>query len=147
MSHVKFLAKFHYLNFWQIFQLCNFDFVLFWLGIWYESIVWVIMGWQGVFSERRHPSCTSFVLYLRLCFVRIVHMLNAYWASAYFNHWSEASTEKRHNSLHKQWSYASSISVVPRNLVTSDFDKVAGTAIYYLQYHYVYLNFKELLGK
>ena len=36
--------------------ICNFDFVLFWLGIWYESIVWVIMVQQGVFSECRHSS-------------------------------------------------------------------------------------------
>ena len=33
--------------FWQIFQMCNFDFVLFWLGIWYVSITWVITGRQG----------------------------------------------------------------------------------------------------
>ena len=29
------------------FQICNFDFALFWLGIWYESVVWVIMGRRG----------------------------------------------------------------------------------------------------
>ena len=33
-------------NFWQSFKTCNF--VYFWLGIWCESLVWVIMGWQGV---------------------------------------------------------------------------------------------------
>ena len=27
--HVKFLAKFKNLNFWQFFKICNFDFVLF----------------------------------------------------------------------------------------------------------------------
>ena len=31
-------------------------------------------------------------------------------------------------------------------LVASDFDNVAGTAIYYLQYYYISI-FKELLGK
>ena len=36
------------LNFWQFFKICNFDFVLFWFGIWCESLVWVIMGWRGV---------------------------------------------------------------------------------------------------
>ena len=36
------------LKFWQFFKICNFDFVLFWLGIWCESLVWVIMGRQGV---------------------------------------------------------------------------------------------------
>ena len=52
-------AKFKKLNFWQIFQICCFDLVLFWLGIWYESIVWLIMGWWGVFSECRCFSCFS----------------------------------------------------------------------------------------
>ena len=48
VSRVKFLVKFQTLNFWQIFKLCNFDFVLFWLCIWCESLVWVIMRLQGV---------------------------------------------------------------------------------------------------
>ena len=39
---------------------CYFDFVLFWLGIWYESIVWVVMGRPGVFSECRRSSCSSY---------------------------------------------------------------------------------------
>ena len=46
MSCVKFLAKFLNLNFWQFFKIC--DFVLFWLGIWCESLVWVIMGRRGL---------------------------------------------------------------------------------------------------
>ena len=33
---------------WQFFKTCNFDCVLFWLGIWCESLVWVIMGRRGV---------------------------------------------------------------------------------------------------
>ena len=45
---VNFLAKFKNVNFWQFFKICNFDFVLFWLGIWCESLVWVIMGRRGV---------------------------------------------------------------------------------------------------
>ena len=32
---------------WQMFGICNFDFVLLWQGICYESIVWVIMGGVG----------------------------------------------------------------------------------------------------
>ena len=32
----------------QFFKICNFDFVLFWLGIWCESLVWVIMGRRRV---------------------------------------------------------------------------------------------------
>ena len=47
VSHAKFLAKFWNLKFWQFFKICNFDFVLFWLGIWCESLVWVIMGRRG----------------------------------------------------------------------------------------------------
>ena len=39
------ISRFEFL---AIFKICNFDFVLFWLGIWCESLVWVIMGWQGV---------------------------------------------------------------------------------------------------
>ena len=49
------------MNFWQFFKICNF--VLFWLGIWCESLVWVIMGWQGRgvgISERRCSSCSSY---------------------------------------------------------------------------------------
>ena len=38
----------------------NFDVVLFWLGIQYESIVLVTMGWQEVSSEHRHSSCSSY---------------------------------------------------------------------------------------
>ena len=45
VSRVKFLAKFQNMIFWQFFKICNF--VLFWLGIWCEPLVWVIMGWQG----------------------------------------------------------------------------------------------------
>ena len=40
------LVKFQNLNFWHFFQICNF--VLFWLGISCESLVWVIMGRRGV---------------------------------------------------------------------------------------------------
>ena len=54
-------------------------FTLFWLGIWYElvnsmdlgfktnwSIVWIIIGQRGVSSERRRSSCSSLVNYLKL---------------------------------------------------------------------------------
>ena len=47
-SHVKFLAQFKNLYFGQFFKICNFDFVLFWLGIWCKWLVWVIMGQRGV---------------------------------------------------------------------------------------------------
>ena len=35
-------------QFFKFFKFCNFDFILFWLGIWCESLEWVIMGRQGV---------------------------------------------------------------------------------------------------
>ena len=44
----KVLCKIWNLDFWQFFKICNFDFVLFWLGIWCEWLVWVIMGRRGV---------------------------------------------------------------------------------------------------
>ena len=47
------------MNLWQIFEICNFDVVLLWHGVWYESIVWVIMGQRWVFSEHRCSSCSS----------------------------------------------------------------------------------------
>ena len=51
----KVTCKFQNLNFWHSLKICNFDFVLFWLGIWCESLVWVIMG--GGISECRRSSC------------------------------------------------------------------------------------------
>ena len=35
-------------EFWHFFKMCNFDFVLFLLGVWCESLVWVIMGRRRV---------------------------------------------------------------------------------------------------
>ena len=52
-------ACFKIKNFWQILQICNFDFVFFWPPIWYDSIVWVIMRRRGVSSECRHSNCSS----------------------------------------------------------------------------------------
>ena len=49
-----------------MFGVCDFVFALLWHGIWYESIVWVIMGWLGVLSERRCYGCSSFCKLLHL---------------------------------------------------------------------------------
>ena len=38
-------------NFGNFFKICNFDFVFFWLGIWCESLVWLILGRWGVVSQ------------------------------------------------------------------------------------------------
>ena len=65
VSLVKLLEKFHNLNFWHFFKICSFDFVLFWLRICCESLVWVIVGgWVvggggGGISECRHSSYCS----------------------------------------------------------------------------------------
>ena len=39
-------------KFCQFLKICNFGFVLFWLGIWCESLVWVFMGWWWGISEQ-----------------------------------------------------------------------------------------------
>ena len=44
LSRVKFISKCQNLEFWLIVWICNFDFVLFLLGIQYDSIIWVIIG-------------------------------------------------------------------------------------------------------
>ena len=42
---------------------------LFWLGTQHDSIVWVIMRRRGVSSERRHSSCSSYVMIPPVCSV------------------------------------------------------------------------------
>ena len=59
VSRVMPVSKLKNLKFWRIFKICNFDFVFFWLGIQYDSIVWVIIRRRGVSSERRRSSCSS----------------------------------------------------------------------------------------
>ena len=59
VSHVMPVSKLKNLKFWRIFKICNFDFVIFWLGIQYDSMVWVIMRRRGVSSERRRSSSSS----------------------------------------------------------------------------------------
>ena len=56
---IMLVLKFENFKFWQICQICNFDFVFFWLGIRYDSMVWVIMRRQGVSSEHRRSKCSS----------------------------------------------------------------------------------------
>ena len=48
VSRETFFANIQKLNFWHFFKICNFDFILFWLGIWCESLVWLNMCWWGV---------------------------------------------------------------------------------------------------
>ena len=59
-------------KFWWFFKICYFDFVFFWLGIQYDSMVWVIMRWRGVSSERRRSSSSSSqLLHCVKCGVRL----------------------------------------------------------------------------
>ena len=63
VSHVKFVSQIKNFKFWQIHWIGNFDSVFLWLGIQYDSIVWVIMRGGGGSSERRRStSCSSLVL-------------------------------------------------------------------------------------
>ena len=57
VCHVK--SYLQNLNFRQFFKICDFDFVLFWLEIWCESLVWVYHGAAEGISERRRSSCSS----------------------------------------------------------------------------------------
>ena len=45
------------LKFWQILWICYFDFVLFWIGIQYESIVWVTRMWNMISSPAKPTMC------------------------------------------------------------------------------------------
>ena len=47
VSRIMPISKFQHLKFWRIFKFCNCDFVSFWLGIQYDSMVWVIMRRRG----------------------------------------------------------------------------------------------------
>ena len=47
VSRVMPVSKFKNWKFWWIFKICNFDFVIFWLGIQYDLMVWVIMRRRG----------------------------------------------------------------------------------------------------
>ena len=52
------------------------DRYFFWLGIQYDSIVWVIKRWRGVSSERRRSSCSSLSL---LCKYSLVVIIDIYF--------------------------------------------------------------------
>ena len=45
-------------NFGEFFEFLSLTFIFFWLGIQYDSVVWVIMRRWGVSSERRRSSCS-----------------------------------------------------------------------------------------
>ena len=58
------------------FKICNFDFVLFWLGIWCESLVWVIIERRGV-----SQNAGVLVVLVLLVFIRLhlqLHVLTVH---------------------------------------------------------------------
>ena len=55
-------------EFWRFFLICNFDFVFFWLGIQYDSMVWVIMRRLG------HPQNPGVLVVLVPCIFNM-HLL------------------------------------------------------------------------
>ena len=72
VSSVYVFLQLNNLTFSQILEICNFDFLLLWLGNQYElvssmslgsnmnwPIVWVTIERRGVSSERRRSSCSS----------------------------------------------------------------------------------------
>ena len=69
VSCVKLFAKLQNLNFCQSLEICSFDFVLFWLGIHYESVVhvWVIMGQEGGGVYSQNGGYTGFMLFVSPC--------------------------------------------------------------------------------
>ena len=73
-----------HLTFWRIFKICNFDFVIFWLGIRYDSMVWVIMRQRGVSSERRRSSCSSYISLFSLS--RATKPSNGEWSICFRRH-------------------------------------------------------------
>ena len=82
VSRVMPVSKFKNLKFRWIFKICNFDFVFFWLGIQYDSMVWVIMrggGGGGVSSERRRSSCSSSVRGQKTKQTGGIYILNPLW--------------------------------------------------------------------
>ena len=64
------------LVFLQIYWICKF--VLFWLGIWYESTIWVIMGYRRVFSKCRHSSCCSWSILMFRFSSMLYHMCSCW---------------------------------------------------------------------
>ena len=77
VSRVTPVSKLKNLKLWQFFFICNFDFVFFWLGIQYDSMVWVFMRRWGGSSERRRSSCSSFVC---LCCVAVISSYKFTWS-------------------------------------------------------------------
>ena len=67
-----------YSKFRNFFKFVNLT-VLFWFGIWYESIVWVIMGQPEVFSERRCSSCSSWIDHVIMGLMQFPMMVADTW--------------------------------------------------------------------
>ena len=57
VSCIKFISNSKIWHFGKFYEFVTLTLFLFLLGIQYDSIVWVIMEWQGVSSESSHSSC------------------------------------------------------------------------------------------
>ena len=129
VSRVMFVSKLKSFKFCQILKICNFDFVFFWLGIQYDSIVWIIMGRRVVSSERRHSSCSSSVRFelrvkniiiyifdLTKCVLEFpfIHTFNTLWPSdAIWGHKYESTLVQViaiGATIHSIWQYTSGYS-------------------------------------
>ena len=99
VSPVMFVSKNKNLKFWRFLKICNFDFVSFWLGIQYDSMVWVIMRRRGVSSERRCSSCSSYFGWCLLTYVAASHYLNQYWLIINWTHRKRLQWNLNQNNL------------------------------------------------
>ena len=64
VSRVMSVSKYWNLKFWRIFKICNFDFVFFWLGIQYDSMVWVIIRRRGGGGGGGYPQNAGILIVL-----------------------------------------------------------------------------------
>ena len=67
VSRVMPVSKLKNLKFWRIFLIRNFDFVFFWLGIQYDSMVWVIIRRWGYPPNAGVLVVLVFIRYIKRC--------------------------------------------------------------------------------
>ena len=70
VKNLNFLAKFQKWIFGNFFKICNFDFVLFWLGIWRESLVWV--GNHGAVGVSQNAGVLVVLVYPNIIYCVVV---------------------------------------------------------------------------
>ena len=107
---VRVIEKLLNLIFWQIFGICNFDFVFLWHGIWCESPVWVIMG-------RRRVSQNEGILVLVISVIRCGAKLLTHSQSSGHSHWSLGIDKYFHLALYWACDYSSMLGLSKWNNV------------------------------